>query len=346
MNNYYCVLPFYSVETAFEHPNKNIFCCRLEPNSDIEEVRESIRCEQRSTACSTCWQLEDAGMRSERQVHNETMDFLLDLSIENIENASITKGFSPVNIKLATSNLCNGTCVTCSSTCSSAWASLENKSSKYKGMDFDQIDFNIDWANIVSLSLVGGEPLLEKKNFQILETLLENKNYNCFISFVTNGSVELTAKQIELLKHFKNLNICLSIDGTGSVFEYMRYPLKWDRLVHNMGLFKQLGADVSVSCMISNLNIYYYSDMIDFFNKHNLNYLCKQVLDPYMFNPSNLPNEAKARVIKNNPAYQDEVTKLLNMYEFNTDLYLQFQKEIVRQDQLKNINIVDYMYLL
>jgi len=346
MNSYYCVLPFYSVETSFTNTNKNIFCCRLLPNTDIELVRSSIKNQTRSPNCSTCWALEDAGLRSERQIHNETMDFLLDLNIENIENTSITKGFDPVNIKLATSNLCNGTCVTCNSDNSSAWGALENTGSKYKSMNMSNLDFDIDWAKVVSLSLVGGEPLLEKKNFQILENLIKHNNTECFISFVTNGSVELSVAQINLLNQFKRLNICLSIDGTGSVFEYMRYPLKWDRLVHNMGLFKQLGADVSVSCMISNLNIYYYSDMIDFFKEHKLNYLCKQVLDPYIFNPSNLPNEAKFRVIKNNPGFQDEVTKLLNMYEFNADLYTQFQQEIVRQDQLKNINIVDYMYLL
>jgi len=346
MNNYYCVLPFYSVETAFEHPEKNIFCCRLPQNTDITEVRTCIRSQQRSNACNTCWALEDAGLRSERQIHNETMDFLLDLSIENIENASLTNDFSPVNIKLATSNLCNGTCITCNSTCSSAWASLENKSSKYKSINFEKLDFNIDWANIVSLNLVGGEPLLEKKNFQILETLLEKNNSKCFISFVTNGSVELTSHQFDVLSKFKNVNVCLSIDGVGSVFEYIRYPLKWDTLVDNIGLFKKLTSNISVSCMISNLNIFYYSQIVDFFKSQNLNYLCKQITDPFMFNPSNLPPKAKEAVIKNNPAYVSEVTGFLNMYEFSENLYDDFKLEIARQDQLKNLCATNHIYLL
>jgi len=167
MNNYYCVLPFYSVESEFDKPNKNIFCCRLSPNTDIKSVRESIKNQQRSPSCSICWNLEDAGQPSERQIHNQTMDFLLDLNLENIEAASIANGFDPVKIKLSTSNLCNGQCVTCNSGSSSSWAQLEGKNTQYNGVEFDKLDTGIDWAKIVSLSFVGGEPLLEKKNFKI-----------------------------------------------------------------------------------------------------------------------------------------------------------------------------------
>lgn len=344
MNDYYCVLPFYSVETVFKNPNKNIFCCRLPQNTDIETVRDSIRAQERSPNCSTCWALETQGLTSERQIHNRTMDFLLDLNIENIEAASITKGFDPVNIKLATSNLCNGQCVTCNSTLSSAWAQLEGKDTQYKGVEFDKLDTGIDWAKIVSLSFVGGEPLLEKKNFKILEMLVSLGNTNCFISFVTNGSVTLTAGQLEILKQFKNLNICLSIDGTGSVFEYMRYPLKWDKMLSAIAMFKTITDNISVSCMISNLNIYYYSEIVDFFKSNNLNYLCKQVFDPYIFNPSNLPPEEKTRVLDNNPSYFNDVNSFLTMYEYDDVVYAKFLAEVSRQDRLKNININDYMY--
>jgi sulfatase maturation enzyme AslB (radical SAM superfamily) len=344
MNKHYCVLPFYSVETVFNNPNKNIFCCRLPPGTDIESVRATIKQQERSPNCNACWALEDAGFKSERQIHNETMDFLLDLSIENIEVTSIAKGFDPVNIKLATSNLCNGQCVTCNSTLSSSWAQLEGKSTKYTSVEFDKLDTNINWAKIVSLSFVGGEPLLEKKNFHILERLISLGNTNCFVSIVTNGSITLTKNQFDILQQFKNLNICLSIDGTGSVFEYMRYPLKWDILTSNLQLFRELTTNISVSYMVSNLNIGYYAETIDFFKANNLNYLAKQVLDPYLFNPSNLLEAKKAEVRKNNSAYIKEVDSFLNMYSYNAELYNQFLEEIAKQDQLKNININDYMY--
>jgi sulfatase maturation enzyme AslB (radical SAM superfamily) len=342
MNNYYCVLPFYSVETEFRNPNKNIFCCRLPANTNIADVQNSILRQERSPSCSTCWKLEDQGLKSERQIHNETMDFLLDLNLDNIEAASIAKGFSPVKIKLATSNLCNGQCVTCNSTLSSSWAALENRSSKYKSLDFTKLYFDIEWDKIVSLSFVGGEPLLEKKNFEILETLVAKKNTNCFISIVTNGSIELTKSQILTLKKFTNLNICVSIDGTGDSFEYMRYPLKWDKLIANLALFKTM-SDVSVSCMISNLNIYYYSTFVEFFKENQINYLCKQVTNPSLFSPSNLPNEVKDLVRTKNHKYLAEVNAFMSIEQYRPTLYALFKTEIARQHKLKGIDMSDYM---
>lgn len=343
MNKHYCVLPFYSVETMFTHPNRNIFCCRLMPGTDINRVRTAINEHRPASECATCWSAESRGLKSEREVHNESMDFLLDLNIDNIELKSNKEGFNPLKIKLSTSNLCNGQCVTCNSTWSSSWARLEGRSSQYRSMELDSIDFSIDWSKIVSLSFVGGEPLLEKKNFDILEKIVELGNTNCFISIVTNGSIALTERQIEVLAKFPKLNICISIDGTGRSFEYMRYPLNWARLQSNIAIFKQVSSDVSVSCMISNLNIYYYKDFVNFFKEHNLNYLCKQIETPAIFSPGNLPEAVKEIVRSNNQEYLQEVNAFLSISKFNESSYERFKKEVARQDSLKGISLATYM---
>ncbi len=240
------------------------------------------------------------------------MDFLLDLNLENIEKRSLSNGFEPLQIKLSTSNLCNGMCVTCGSHLSSAWSQLENANIGYRGADFEQNKIN--WGEIVSLSFLGGEPFLEKKNFEILQKLVDLGNTDCFISIVTNGSITPNDQQINILSRFSKLNICLSIDGTDKSFEYMRFPLKWDQLLHNLSIFKSLGADLSVSCTISNLNIYYYSDMINFFKFNELNYLCKQVESPSIFIPGNLPDSVKSIVLDRNIDYKKEVESLWNVY--------------------------------
>ena len=38
MNQYFCVLPFFSLETGFES-SRNIYCCRLQPGTAIENVQ-------------------------------------------------------------------------------------------------------------------------------------------------------------------------------------------------------------------------------------------------------------------------------------------------------------------
>lgn len=342
MNNYFCVLPFFSVETSIENTDKNIYCCRLSPGSDINKVRNDIKDKKRSKSCSTCWALEDAGLLSERQIHNRTLDFLLDLSLENIEKKSLSDGFNPLQIKLTTSNLCNGQCITCNPKSSSSWAMLEGNPTKYAKINHDLLDFGINWSNIVSLSFVGGEPLLEKQNFKILQNLIDLNNTNCFISIVTNGSISLTNKQFEILEQFPNLNICLSIDGTFKSFEYLRYPLKWDKLLENLKMFKSITKNISVSCMISNCNIYFYSDLINFFREQNLNYLMKQIINPFIFNPSNLKQKAKDIILEKNKEHQNEIHGFLYMNKFNEKLYESFLLELERQDNLKKIRLKDY----
>jgi sulfatase maturation enzyme AslB (radical SAM superfamily) len=202
---------------------------------------------------------------------------------------------------------------------------------------------DIDWTQIVQLSFVGGEPLLEKKNFVILQKLIELNNTKCFVSIVTNGSIELSQSQLDILSKFTNLNICVSIDGTDKVFEYLRYPLSWNHLISNLEKFKKITQHVSVSCMISNLNILHYTKIVNFFKSQNINYLYKQIEWPSYFSPGNLTTEFKQKVLSQNSEYHDQVKSFLS-FSNSTPLSLsEFWKEIDRQDQLKNINIKEYL---
>lgn len=341
MNNYFCVLPYYSFELGMGH-QKNIFCCKLEPNTDIEHVRDSIKRQERSQHCRACWDLEDSGLKSERQVHNSTFDYLLDQDLEIIEKQAVQGNYSTKIIKLHTSNICNGTCVTCGSGSSSAWASLESKKISYR-IAPDNILNNIVWSEVVQLSFVGGEPLLEKKNFEILEHLLAIGNTNCFVSFVTNGSVELSAHQLSVLSKFPNINICLSVDGVGPSFEYLRYPLSWELFTKNLKHFKQFTDNISISCMISNLNVYYYTDMIDYFKSEELNYVCRPITFPDYFSPGNLPEYAKLKIIKHNKKYQKDVEHFVSVSTPTSDSTQVFANEIARQDQLKKIHMHQYL---
>ena len=343
MNNYFCVLPFYGVEIG-HNISKNIHCCELPAGTDIKKVQESIVAQQRSPSCYRCWQLEDQGLTSSRKLHNQSFDFYLNLDLEKIEQDAVNHLNQPQIIKIHTSNLCNGTCVTCNSICSSAWASLENKQINYNKISIKLIE-NINWADVKQLTFVGGEPLLEKLNFEILNLLLDSGNTSCFISIVTNGSCALTPGQFETLSQFENLNICLSIDGVGPRFEYIRYPLSWDLLCENLEKFRKITSNISVNATISNLNIFYYSELIDFFNAHQLNYMCRHVEFPLYFSPGNLPDAFKQQVLENNPQYHDQVKSFLGTGHYSASLFAKFCQEIQRQDSLKKISISDYLPL-
>ena len=333
MNNYFCVLPFFSYEIT-QNNSENIYCCKLPTNTNIDHVRQSILNQQRSTACSTCWKLEDQGLNSERQLHNSAFDFYLDRDLEKIEQDAVAGLYSSQIIKLSTSNLCNGTCVTCGSYASSAWASLENKKINYKKIGQDLIE-KINWKDIKQLSFVGGEPLLEKLNFEILDRLIDTNNTDCFVSIVTNGSCELTSSQFQTLSKFKNLNICLSIDGIGPVFEYMRFPLKWNVLLENIEKFKTISKQLSVSYTLSNVNIMYYQETVDWFNSQGLQFYHNLVTTPEHYNINSLPKSAKS-----NPT----IAQFFREHRPSDDvLFKKATVDLERQDRLKNIDCRNFV---
>jgi organic radical activating enzyme len=335
-------MPFFGME-YYSKSDRVQACCLLPPKIDIEKVKAEMLDGKRPRECNACWNLEDQNIRSDRQTKNDMMDFYSNRDINLIEEDCKKGNYSKQIIKIPTSDLCNSTCLTCSPLASSAWASLKMSPQKKYIISEEKL-YDLDYPNLKTLSFVGGEPLYEKKNFEILQKLIDNKNTNCFISLVTNGSVELTDTQLEILAKFKNINFCVSIDGIESVFEYMRFPLKWDILTKNLEFYKSISPLVSVSYTISNVNIMYYSDTIDWFNKQNLEYNHNIVSFPNYFCPSNLKQTQKIKILEHNPNYINELSNILDMNKyFDNKLYYKFIQEIHTQDILKNISINNYL---
>jgi sulfatase maturation enzyme AslB (radical SAM superfamily) len=330
MNDYFCVLPFFGAE--YNRERQATPCCLLPANTDIKQLQTEMLAEQRPVACQKCWSLEDQGKTSDRQLKNSAFDFYTDRDIQFIEEDCQDGNFSLQILKLYTSNLCNSTCVTCGPGASTSWATLK-KVKTFEIISQDQLE-SIPYKDLVMLSFVGGEPLFEKKNFDILEQLISIGNTDCHISLVSNGSIQLTQKQQTILKQFKNLNICLSIDGIEKRFEYIRYPLKWNILIENIDFFKSLDIDLFVSYTISNLNIFYYNETIEWFNRQRLRYNYNIVSLPNYFSLDALPENIKLELKQ----------ELFRQHSVDDDAnFSRFLIEIQQQDRLKNISIKDYL---
>ena len=341
-NPNFCVLPFYSFESkSATEPWQNIWCCRLPGGTNIQQVRQDIIKGHRSPSCNTCWKLEDAGLTSERNLHNSSLDFYWDKDIDLIEKDALEGKAVIRSVKLNTSNLCNGTCVTCGPYASSAWAKLRGLPIDYRAASMADLS-HVPWREIKSLGFVGGEPLLSKVNFEILEHLIEIGNDSCFINIVTNGSISLSKRQIAVLSKFPNLNFCLSIDGVGQRFEYLRFPLKWSGLTDNLKAFRSITTNLSVSCMVSNLSVFYLDEILDWFQEMGLRYLAKQIDNPSYFAPGNLPPHVK-QILMERTRYPQNMGAFLGCGSYTLSNWKKLWQEIDRQDRLKKISIADYL---
>ena len=336
----FCVLPFY----AMEYPN-NTPCCLMSGVEPLKGIQQQMLSEQRPKSCNKCWNLEDAGLKSDRLIKNETLDYFSNIDLEQLITQSRLGKNEIIHYKIDTSNTCNAACVTCGGGSSSTWNKLLQKNNLPAKKNWKILpDQTVDWINYSgakSLSFRGGEPFLSDTNFYILEQLIEHNNTDCFVSFVTNGSFSLSRHQKEILSKFSNLNFCFSIDGIGPVFEYIRWPLKWADIETNISWCKTNNVKVSVSYTLSNMNLLYHATTTQWFDDHDINYLVNPVYFPGHFRPESLPAKIKQQLSQQHDS--DAISQWLAHSPGDDRLFTKFQIEIAKQDRMKNISMRDYL---
>jgi len=96
---------------------------------------------------------------------------------------------------------------------------------------------NAQWRNILDnihtlthIKATGGETLLSKPFIEFMDTAIERGvAKQILLEFHTNAT-KFTDANIEKLKQFEGITLNLSIDSVGKNYEYIRYPMLWDKL--------------------------------------------------------------------------------------------------------------------
>lgn len=332
----FCVLPWFSRENT---RGRNTPCCLLPENHDIEKIKSDLISGIRSPACQKCWTIEDQKQESRRVQENRFLDWKLDRDIEKIKNDCVNGAASISMYQLNLSTLCNQACVTCNSKASTKWAEIERKMGivplPVYYTDVDGLD--IDFTTAQRINLLGGEPMFDPRSFQILEKLLKNGNDQCFISFVTNGSIHLNNSQKDMLKAFRNLNICFSIDGIEKRFEYMRWPGRWNDLLENLQQYRTITDNFSVSYTISSVNAIYYDETVEWLDQNSLKYNHNIVYDPIWASLDAAPMSIKNQ-IKDHEFFKNLIS--FNGKELSN---IEWKNILVKQDTAKNIDFKNYL---
>jgi len=341
----FCVMPFYAREYIHQRPSNLIHCGWLSANYDIKSLQQDMLANRRSPFCNKCWQIEDAGHVSNRQINNATLDYIGDIDLLHLFDQAKLDNHTTTHYKISAGNFCNATCTTCDDNDSTAWGNLLKSSKNVKPLTILKQKGNqisVDYESAQFINFTGGESTMIRTHWDIIESLRQAKNFNCIISFTTNGSFNINQRQMELLSHFKNVNFNFSIDGVGPVFEYLRYPLSWNKLIDNVAWAAQQGFIVSSICTISNLNIMYHDRTVSWLTKNNIRYLENPVRTPVHFAPKSLSRAIKKQIsMLTNSAL---IHSMLGQHSTVDDInYQKFLNQIQFQDQLKNIRIQDYL---
>jgi hypothetical protein len=131
---------------------------------------------------------------------------------------------------------------------------------------------------IRELSLAGGEPMMSPEILPLLQQLKQAGNAKDTSIFMhTNGTI-FNAKVVELLKEFGGVLLAFSLDGMGSLLEYIRYPAKWERTRDCLMEHKTAGLSVAVQPCLQAYNVFGALELVRFCDQHEIPFHLNNVL--------------------------------------------------------------------
>ena len=249
-----------------------------------------------------CYQYEAQGLTSarSRQPQSEYIDDVLN-------------PLKKLQISLSTD--CNLSCAYCSPEWSTSWYHDIKKNGKY-GIDgfrnetdnwstlwskIKQKDRSTDsrffqlllneiklTSSIESIALLGGEPLLNNSLIALLE-IIKDKRIT-----ITSGLGVTTDRLIKILRKVKDYNIELyvSAENIGPLFEFIRYGEKWKVFLDKVSLIKEAGFKIQFISTITNLTSFGMLEFYDRFERdHVIGY--NPVTDRPFLQPNVLDDKSK-----------------------------------------------------
>jgi len=228
-----------------------------------KEQRKLMLDGDRPKECSYCWQVEDADENVFSDRVMKSFDHWSYPHLDSISKSTYTDNVNPSYVEVSFSSVCNFKCSYCGPEISSKWMDEIKKygpyptSTYYNGLDWlksqnkipylerdvnPYVDAFWKWwpdlyPSLEVLRITGGEPLLTKNTFKVLEYILENPRPDLELNINSNLCVpdELFQKFIVLMKRIlntnsiKNFNLYTSCEATSAKAEYIRYGLEYNK---------------------------------------------------------------------------------------------------------------------
>jgi molybdenum cofactor biosynthesis enzyme MoaA len=238
--------------------------------------------------CSSCWKKEKNNVESLRQKINNTVSNNQGHDLDNtwvklfIKRSKHYKDYRLVSADVKLSNVCNFSCAMCSPQDSSKiydkWKSdLDNKFVKqilqkrptyftdilsiYQTQRGYQHLIDILAHPIKHLKVLGGEPLLDKELFNILQNQSVDKKSQIHVHMVTNGSQDLV-EAWNKLKDYKSVSFTVSLEGIGDMQDYVRQGSNWSTVEKNVLNAHQQGILININHTIQAMSALNLSELL------------------------------------------------------------------------------------
>ena len=313
----------------------------------LKQVKTEFTNGKWPVGCERCQIEEQNGIESKRQLDNIRWK-------DHYQNYKLTEN-NFITASIAFGNTCNLKCITCGPGSSSKWynEAKDIYNITVKHHKFFKEDFATDFVNnapdIIHIDIPGGEPFLSgvlEQKALLNYYILSGQAQNITLHYTTNATVFPDKEWWELWKHFKEIDMQLSIDGVGERYEYIRFPANWvDVNKHIDNYIKKLDLTnfrLSVSHTVSAYNIYYLDEFFTWCNDKGLpNPWLGRVHSPAHMRPSVWPIEVKNKIVTNlkNSKHPD-VLNWTNLMENSDDAeYFElFKTKLHEHDAYRKLN--------
>jgi len=239
-------------------------------NTQYKKLRRKEMLEgKRPKECDYCWNIEDNSDRFSDRIFKSAESWS-EPYFDEIKNSYWRDNYNPKYVEVSFSNACNQKCSYCAPAFSSSWMEEIQKHGAYPTTDkFNSLDYNKQedkmpiphrdynpyveafwkwWPDLYhdlhTFRITGGEPLLSKDTFKVLDYIIEEKNPNKKLNLAINSNLSvpdnLIDKFIEKVRRIEDEDrvnefiIFTSCDTWGEQAEYMRYGMEFDRFWNNV----------------------------------------------------------------------------------------------------------------
>lgn len=259
-----------------------------------------------SSCYTTCWQPESKSIPSRRLLMNSN------IRTHNRAESSV----ETLNIIMGSD--CNMSCLYCCKTYSSAWARdldihgsyiVETTDDRYKLSTRDKVIMNLsqkqinkgqfnqqlvdeiqticDQSGITEIVITGGEPFLYLGLEDLVSKISKKINTVKIWSGLGVNPVRLE-RELKKLSKLSTIEIVISAESTGPLYELLRYGNTWDRLQQNIKILEQLSIKHSFYATVTNLSLFGIHDFLSYIGQKEMvfslcthpEFLAVNVLDP------------------------------------------------------------------
>jgi molybdenum cofactor biosynthesis enzyme MoaA len=171
-------------------------------------------------------------------------------------------------------NICNSGCLTCNEQHSTMIGGLTSKT--YPIVDNSSKFWSLPLDRVVHLDINGGEPSASKNYRHILANLPPSIR-----SVRVNTNCALILDELEALANRGvQVTVTVSLDGIGSVYEYVRWPVKWDKFYSNLMKYREMPVKLNLWTTVSALNVDDLPNIIAFAQEHNISHSYAYLAEP------------------------------------------------------------------